>query len=283
MDDTASPKLTNEDLYGPTRQDDTIQSVNEVNTPVPQNSPFEEKGLPDPLATPELPSEGEQNLLMGAKKGSFFGTVFLLGVLFFIGVALSIPLRMFLTPSPEPTKQPAFTNQIPSPEAKPDTGTASWNAYLAPGSIITAAYRLPPEVLEPICDSQTCVSEGTYLPGGTRFTISVKSHATPVTDFSRSVITDANGKAFTTTPATIGDKNALSFTGTNGTTSGGYAFTQIKGVLINISPLGSLELNHFTPSGITTDFGSDDILFDKIVSSLDFTAPPASPTADVIP
>lgn len=41
--------------------------------------------------------------------------------------------------------------------------------------------------------------------------------------------------------------------------------------MIDLDATHSLEINHFTPSGITADFAADDLLFDKIVSSLTFT------------
>ena len=79
--------------------------------------------------------------------------------------------------------------------------------------------------------------------------------------------------AFISNEATVSGHTAIEFTGTfAGRTSGGYGFTQMHGFMIEVSPAETLEINHFTPTGITADFAQDDVLFTQILSTLNFSS-----------
>jgi len=45
--------------------------------------------------------------------------------------------------------------------------------------------------------------------------------------------------------------------------------------MIELTPTTSLEIHHFTPTGITTDFAADDELFDKIVGTVVISGVPS--------
>ena len=67
------------------------------------------------------------------------------------------------------------------------------------------------------------------------------------------------------------------FSGTfSGRTTGGYGFTQMHGFMIEISPTQTLEINHFTPTGVTADWVRDDALFEQIISNLDVSSDSAT-------
>jgi len=132
------------------------------------------------------------------------------------------------------------------------------------------SYRLPAESLAPICDGANCISQGTYLQGGTRFTVATHENARQFS--SGAVIVDAGGREFTTTETTIAGRRTFSYQGVfTGTTTGGYSFSQMRGVMILLNDTQTLEMNHFTPNGVSADFASDDSLFDKILESLSLT------------
>ena len=51
-------------------------------------------------------------------------------------------------------------------------------------------------------------------------------------------------------------------------------FSAVCGVMmIELTNTLSLEINHFTPNGITSDFVKDDALFDTILKTLTFLGP----------
>jgi hypothetical protein len=96
-------------------------------------------------------------------------------------------------------------------------------------------------------------------------------------------ITDVNGTPFTSHDASVSGSAAIEFTGSfAGRTTGGYGFTQMHGFMIELTPTATLEINHFTPTGVVADWASDDTLFTQIVSSLSFgTAPPIATTTPI--
>ena len=152
-----------------------------------------------------------------------------------------------------------------TPTPTPIDPFASWKTYAIAG----ISYRLPSEVLAPICDGTGCISQGTYLPGGTRLTLAVRG--------SRAFVTDANGVSFVNKEATISGYMTTEFSGTfSGRTTGGYGFTQMHGFMIEISPTQTLETNHFTPTGVTADWVRDDALFEQIISNLDVSSDSAT-------
>jgi hypothetical protein len=92
-------------------------------------------------------------------------------------------------------------------------------------------------------------------------------------------ITDVNGTPFTSHDASVSGSAAIEFTGSfAGRTSGGYGFTQMHGFMIELTPTATLEINHFTPAGITADFAKDDTLFTQILSTLNFSPIPSPAT-----
>lgn len=130
-------------------------------------------------------------------------------------------------------------------------------------------YELPQYVNAPLCDGIDCASAGTYLPGGTRFTVALRGEGQVLPDWRQSQITDASGRVFTTRSTTVAGNNAVEFIGLfAGSTTGGYTFSRMRGVMVDVTPLISLEVNHFSPTGIPTDFEEDDALFDEIVGSI---------------
>jgi len=90
-------------------------------------------------------------------------------------------------------------------------------------------------------------------------------------DYRGKIISDAGGKTFTTKQTTVGGNNAVEFTTAQiGSTIGGYSFSQMHGYMIDITDTTSLEINHFSPSGIATEWTSDETIFNTIVQSLVF-------------
>jgi hypothetical protein len=154
------------------------------------------------------------------------------------------------------------------------TLSSDWKKY----SVINGAtkraidgveFSLPSDVLSPICDGVACASQGTYLPGGTRFTIAPRGAGYTLRDYRGTAISDVNGTTFTTKPVTVSGRQSMQFTGTfTGRTVSGYAFATMRGVMIPITDTTSLEVNHFIPSGITADFESDDLLFESILNKI---------------
>jgi hypothetical protein len=133
------------------------------------------------------------------------------------------------------------------------------------------SFKLPADVPAPICDGANCASQGTYLPNGSRFTVAPRGKGQLLVDARGTiVITDASGKPFTTKQITLAaGRRALEYSGLfSGTTVGGYTFSQMRGLMIEIDEDETLEMNHFTPSGVDADFAKDDALFDTIVASL---------------
>lgn len=226
--------------------------------PIPEGAPLPVEETPEiPMPPPPPPPP--------APKGSFFSTIGMIIVfigLFGAGIWLSSFVRQLMPKAPATETQIAPT----APATTPADPLAGWKTYDATSGV---SFKLPPEVLSPICDTTTCMSQGTYLPGGTRFTVAPRGAGQPLTDFRGSAISDAGGIVFTTRDATVSAHAAKEFTGVfSGKTVSGYGFTQMRGYMIEVTPTLSLELNHFTPSGVTADFAADDTLFDQIVGTL---------------
>ena len=243
--------------------------MDDTNVTPPPPIPIEE--------TPEIPMEpsvGTPPPSPPMPKASPSSTVIMILVfliLFIAGILLSSYIRPFFsgreTPVPTPT--------IVAPTPTPVDPFVSWRT----STIAGLSYKLPPDVLAPTCDGAACVSQGTYLPGGTRLTIAPKTVTQSPSSLRGAVITDAVGTAFTSRDATVSAHTAIEFTGTfAGRTSGGYGFTEMHGFMIEVTPTLTLEINHFTPTGVTADFAKDDALFTQILSTLNFSAPPVPAT-----
>jgi len=271
--------ITPDDLYGPS------------STPVPEGQPVPQVDVaPAPAPAPAIPVEETPEIINVSPpkpKGSVLSSIGLLILfigLFVLGVWLSSYIRQYfpgglvgLTPQ----QQQVAT--APAATPTPTDPMASWKTYQVLNSttklaITGISFRLPADVLAPTCDTTTCMSQGTYLPGGTRFTIAPRGSGQLLADFRGSAISDVGGVVFTATDTTIAGHTAKLFTGSfNGKTAGGYGFSQMRGYMIAVSPSLSLEINHFVPNGVTADFAKDDALFDQIVGTLVF------PTTSVIP
>ena len=253
----ADEKLTTEELYG--KSDPPVASP-----PVPLV--YEETPIIEPVKAPS----------QGSPSPHTIATIVFFVLLFALGVWLSTFLRQFTTTTPPSAVIPTPTEQaflVVSPTPPPDS-YPGWKTY----SVVSGAtrvpvsgvsFKLPPEVLAPICDGANCASQGTYLPGGTRFTVAPRGGGQALRDFRGAVVVDAGGREFTTTPTMVAGGQALAFSGLfTGTTAGGYSFSQMRGVMIEVNSTLSLEINHFTPTGVSADFGSDDAVFNQVLGTL---------------
>lgn len=246
---------------------------------------YEETPIIEPIPTSEV-SRG------GHSFGATLGMVILFIVLFVVGVGLSVVLRQLFASRLETPSQPAATSPTPTASTSDVkevrtsevsiTPTlvmdpyAGWKTIQVISGTTKAAvpgisFKLPPEMLSPICDGASCASQGTYLSNGSRFTVAARGKGQLLVDARGNItVTDSSGKSFTTKQSTLtGGRKALEYSGLfSGTTVGGYTFSQMRGLMIEIDEDESLEMNHFTPSGVTAEFSKDDVLFDKIVASL---------------
>jgi hypothetical protein len=304
--------LTKEDLYGTSQQSASevapgvipeTQSVPETMTAdgtvssLPTDLPIEETPeIPmdehtvktesaEPVPPKEsLPPVGYLPQQRKRSAAGSFGLFILFLLLFAGGIWLSSYVRQYL---PGTTDIP-FLSGKPKSTPTPTLGTVSLIAPTATTSSVWKTYQvtsgitkrpisgislqLPSDILSPICDGGNCASQGTYLPGGTRFTIAPRGAGQVLPDFRGSAISDVNGVSFTSKPVTIAGVSATEFTGIfTGRTVSGYAFTKMRGVMIPVTETLSLELNHFTPNGITADFAADDVLFDRILNTVVIT------------
>ena len=232
---------------------------------------------------------------------SFIKGFFLFVLLFIIGYALSGVIRNVITKTSEPkvttktiiTPTGAPAEMLPSTTATdsslsvltvpkilttlaPLASPSAWKQYnpvhgTTRSPITTIQLSLPGTILAPVCDGSSCGSQGTYLPGGTRLTIAPRGVGEVLADYRGKIISDAAGKALVTKETTIAEKKATEYTtDTTGSTAGGYAFTTMHGYMIEVTDTLSFEINHFSPSGITTDFAADDAVFKSIVATIKF-------------
>ena len=56
----------------------------------------------------------------------------------------------------------------------------------------------------------------------------------------------------------------------------------MRGVMIEVSSILTLEFNHFAPAGVTTDFATDDVLFDRILKTVELPQAESSPSATTV-
>lgn len=242
---------------------------------------------PDPardIVAEESPPIGPEHELSAPPKkpSSFFatfGNVVLFAVLFALGVGASVFLRQYLAqPRDESTttmKPQATVASSPIPTVSTDP-YANWKPYqVMSGStkqpIAGISFKLPPDVLAPICDGPSCASQGTYLPGGTRLTVAPRGKGQWLPTTAGAIMTDAGGREFISKVASISGMPSQEFSGLfAGTTGGGYTFAQIRGIVVH-GPEGiSLEINHFAPTGVNANWDTDDVLFDKILETITF-------------
>jgi len=254
--------------------------------------PLQSPSAAFPLAgvPPKLPA---RRTSLGRKVVGCIAHVFLFVVLFAGGMWLGTIIHSLVSLRPPTT--PATDEQALPPGAPADVeptvsaGNAAWVRHHVIRSTTKEAiegvrFQLPPDVLAPVCDGASCVSQGTYLPGGTRFTVAARGAGQGLRFIRGAVITDASGKAFTTTETTVAGRYALEYTGTfRGTTIGGYTFNRMRGVMIEVSDSLTLEMNHFAPAGVASDFVSDDTLFDQILKTVELPPSSSTPTAPPTP
>lgn len=254
--------------------------------PVPEGAPLPIEETPEIIV--EQPQPKADQPLADKSKSSFWttlGALILFVGLFGLGVWISSYVRQYF-PNGLVGMTPQQQEVVNAPTATPTPVDpfATWKTYQVISSTTKlpldgVSYKLPADVLAPVCDTTTCMSVGTYLPGGTRFTVAPRGEGQLLADFRGSAISDAGGVVFTTQNTTVNGSSAQLFTGTfGGKTVGGYGFNQMRGYMIEVTPTISLELNHFTPLGVTADFAKDDVLFDQIVSTLVL---PGTPSATI--
>ena len=255
--------------------------------PNPQSSPVEN--------SPKRPSP----------LGSILTTLIVFAILFAVGYLASGYIRQYLADRSAKTSSSQETGTLEPVETVAVAQTVQTTPFIPQGNISTpsgegtapmtqqtyrvlngvtrnsvpgVSYELPAGVLAPVCDGASCGSQGTYLPGGTRFTIAARGKGQVLADFRNKIISDLSGQEFTVKDTTVGGKKAVEFTGTfTGSTVGGYAFTKMHGIMVELTDELSCELNHFSPNGITTDFEGDDAVFATIIQSFQFT-PASVPT-----
>ena len=272
---------------------------------------YEETPVIEPVATEESPPPAEQKTTVSSPH-SIAGTVGFIVVfviLFFIGMGLSIVLRQYLGSSSDavpaktspllpritPTPSPTLITDMVSPPATPSvTGVPEpsppdakvWKSYpVISGTtkqpVERIVFMLPPDVPLPSCDGESCASQGTFLSGGTRFTVAPRGRGQLLVDARGNVgLTDAAGKPFTVKQVVLENgRKALEYTGEfSGSTVGGYTFTRMHGFMVEIDEGITLEMNHFAPAGLTVDFIGDELVFVKIVKSIERGNVPSTPT-----
>lgn len=263
-----------------------IDLMPDPNLPIPEGAPLPVEETPEIPMPPPVASWTSKPVPPPKKKSSIWLTLILcilFVALFVVGMQFSSYLRNYF-----PNGLVGFTGQqqavvnAPTPTPTPTDPFASWKTYQVISGVTKLpidgiSYKLPAEVLAPACDTTTCMSQGTYLPGGTRFTIAPRGEGQLLENFFGGAITDVGGSVFNSTLTTVNGHGATLFSGSfAGKTVGGYGFSQMRGYMIQISNALSLEVNHFVPDGVTADFPLDDTLFDQIVGTL---VMPATPSA----
>lgn len=280
-----------DDLPKPLTYEETpvIGEIRDKGEEIKEKSQAQEPQISAPTETPPaagpLPRRGPP--LFG-----LIGNLLLFAVLFGIGMWLSTLIRPYLSgPAPAPgapTTAPAVTREPALPTLPPDP-YAGWQTYQVISGptrqpVAGVSFKLPPDVLSPICDGTSCASQGTYLPGGTRFTVAGRGTGQVLRDYRGAIVTDVLGRPFTTRDTLISGKSGVAFTGSfTGTTIGGYSFSRMAGAMIPVTDTLSVEINHFTPSGVTADFETDATLFEKILASVVVTGALGGEKGAVIP
>lgn len=239
----------------------------------------EEAPMHSPVERPFMPEK--------PKRKRHIGTIIFIVILFGLGIWLSSQLRSFFAPTVReeiaiPTLSPS--NGLPSGSPLPTSplgsgAKSSWQTM----DVVSGAtkkpmegisYQLPNGIKAPVCDSASCASQGTNLPGGTRFTIAARGKGQLLPDFRGAILTDVAGREFVMKQVTIGTRSVYEYVGDfTGRTIGGYTFTKMRGVLVPISDTLAVDFNHFATSGVTTDFAADDAVFDDIIKSFKGSAP----------
>ena len=291
-------------------QEEAVEQVFESKAEAPVENPkltYEEKPVINPQTgemtekIPHQPELLEQPKALPVMKpptakrsfGSILLQILLFLILFGTGIWASTVLRNYLPNgigtflSRETTDESVFETPAPTESEKgPFDG---WETYEIPDGegglpLVGISFMLPPDVLSPICDSLRCVSQGTYLPGGTRFTVAPRGAGHALADFRGKIVSDAAGREFLPEEVTVASRSAVSFRGDFvGSTVSGYSFTKMRGVMIEVSETLSLEFNHFAPTGVNADFATDDALLEEILQTLVLPVSSIFPTPSTEP
>lgn len=263
--------ITTDDLYGSSDEKKQDEPESHLGVPVEETPEITPPTFPAPDQKPVGKKSGCGGLMM--KLVLFAGLVA-------AGVWVANNFRQFIPTNTQ--RESSGQLQIPTTPkvstapsgAEVATPSSTWKTYdVTSGTtkqpFAGVTFKLPPDVLSPICDGTSCSSQGTYLPGGTRFTVAARGTGQLLADYRGTAIADTRGTTFTTKQTTVAGLSALEFSGTfTGGTVSGYSFTSMRGVMIAITPTTSLEINHFTPNGIVADFAADDALFDEILKTV---------------
>lgn len=287
--------LTIEDLYG---KEDSPQQSTSGNTldyeetpeiPMTESHSHSQEHPMTPDSVPDSSSREFQEGHTEPRRGclGFVGRIVIFLLLFVAGIWLSSYVRQFfpngIFPSTSETTTPIGASGVSSTSGTLQNSD-TWKAYdVLSGrtreSFNGVTFKLPSSILSPICDGAGCASQGTYLPGGTRFTVAARGTGQVLADSRGAAISDVGGMVFTTKDVTVAGFPATEFTGVfTGKTISGYRFTRMRGVMIELTPTTSLEVNHFAPTGISADFEEDDALFDAILKSITVTGVTPNPT-----
>ncbi len=295
-------RIDTEDLYGPSEphaeniqqnktvfspdldfQQETAQEGGVAIDAIPQES---EKPLVlgDPLSRPELPKASLfPNLTHVIVIFFIFLLVFIVGFLvggalrWYIGNVYMNSLVRMTTPTPQQAViEP--DDAVLSPGAFSLESQEDFFGDTVAYEVISGttrqpvpgiSYRLPASTLEPTCNGSDCSSQGTYLPGGTRFTVAMRGIEQPFSGYTEGSIVDGQGRVFDTEQTTVAGYPAIRYTGDfEGSALGGYRFSRMRGVMIVLSNEKTLELNHFNPRGVIADFEGDKVVFDRIVETI---------------
>lgn len=245
----------------PSPQEQTPEGIAIEETPIVEDAP------PAPIESgPGRP-----------RKGSFIAfieTLLILGILFtfgvWIGMVLPDYLSRFTTEEAVPPPPRASVTVAPTPTPEPP----QWKIYrVISGTtklpVEGISYQLPSSMLEPVCDGASCASQGTYLPGGSRFTVAARGSGQLLPDYRGRVVSDLRGQAFTVGQRLVSGRPAVEFSGDfSGATVSGYSFSKMRGVMVELNENASVEINHFTPLGVTANFVADEVLFDEILAKV---------------
>ncbi len=232
----------------------------------------DESKPPDMSHHPEVPTRRSSSVIRKLGNIVFFVALFIVGV--WLSTILRTRLPTFvdigsMPVAPATDQKPGEARPTPDPFAgwRMQTVTSGVTKEAIPG----VSFLLPVDVTTPECDAQ-CASQGMYLPGGTRFTVAARGKNQTLPFVRGGQLVDTTGKAFVTREATISGYLAHEYSGEfMGTTAGGFSFSKMRGVIIQLTEDFALELNHFTPSGSDADFAADDVLFDQVVSTVTYT------------
>jgi hypothetical protein len=269
-------------IIEPIQESSSAVAVPPVQPPAPVHT--ETPAPPEPVEThiPGVPhSSPKKNM------GKTVGNVLFFLILFGLGVWLSLQLRAFLSSSSESAQVTPTPTLSVLPTLAPVTAASgsanvqgSWITYQVQSGaskkvMAGVSYKLPAAITAPVCDGSNCPSMGTNLSGGTRFTVAARGKGFTLPDFRGAILTDAAGHQFTMKQSIIGGKGVYEYIGDfAGRTGGGFGFSKMRGVLVPVTDLISVEFNHFAPVGVTSDFASDDALLDQIIASFDTAVVP---------